>query len=154
MATYAQINPSTNQLVTDTNGNPIFINVDPAQVQVWQAQGNPKALAYLPVNITAQPTYTAGTQTVVQTGWQINTTNNDVEPVWQVVALTAAQQTAYTASQFYQQQITAVSDLNTLITTLNSSTWASMSAANQTTVIKRFAQILKALIQHANPNAS
>jgi hypothetical protein len=149
MATYAQINPNTNQLVTDANGNPVFLDIDPAFIAAAKAAGNPKGSAYLPVNMTAQPTTDPSTgqpidpskQAVVQNGWTVNTTNEDVEPVWQVVALTADQQTAYQQAQYAKAQL-VTSDLQTAV-----NNWATLTAAQKDAVLKRVTQIAIAVIR-------
>ena len=61
-----------------------------AEVSALQAAGNPKFTFLRVVNMTAQPAFDPTTQSVVQNGWTV--TASDVEPVWQVISLSTAQQ--------------------------------------------------------------
>lgn len=59
------------------------------EIRTFVAPFEAKDGRVLPVVMTAQPAFNAATHKVVQNGWSVN--QNDVTPVWQVVALSQAE---------------------------------------------------------------
>jgi hypothetical protein len=128
MASYARLSSDQTQVVG-------FADIDPAQYAAWVSNGNPKANSYRAVNLTAQPTFDPATQTVQQNGWLITAT--DVQPNWQVVTLSAADQTVYQNTQ---------NRLNLINTALNNlqnadNNWATLTAAQKDQVLRYLVKI-------------
>ena len=101
-----------------------------------------KTQFYRPVNTsTTQPTFNPATQAVVQNGWTITPT--DLEPVWQVVALTPAQITTNAAQAAWQTQLS--SGLVTAFTTYAATAVPSPAATNA--VILQLVKCVSAFLQ-------
>lgn len=128
MASYARLSPDQTQVVG-------FADIDPAQYAAWVANGNPKASSYRVVNLTAQPSFDPATQSVTQNGWTI--TANDVQPNWQVVTLSTADQTTYQNTQ------NRLSLINTASNNLQNAdaNWATLTAAQKDQVLRYLVKI-------------
>jgi hypothetical protein len=128
MAQYARLWPDQTQVVG-------FADIDPAQYAAWVSSGNPKAASYRVVNMTAQPTFDPATQAVQQNGWTITT--NDVQPNWQVVTLSSADQTAYQNTQ------NRLSLINTASNNLQNAdaNWATLTAGQKDQVLRYLVKI-------------
>jgi hypothetical protein len=128
MAQYARLSADQTQVVG-------FSDIDSAQYAAWVANGNPKADSYRVVNMTAQPAFDPATQAVQQNGWTI--TINDVQPNWQVVTLSSADQTTYQNTQ------NRLSLINTASTNLQNAdaNWATLTAAQKDQVLRYLVKI-------------
>jgi hypothetical protein len=116
-----------------------FNNIDPT---VYPNLAASKQGAYRIVNMIAQPGFNPATQQVVQNGWTI--TANDVQPVWVVQALTAAQLTALTAQTNYQAALA----LNIVAASTNAiNNWATLSAAAKDTILLDLVKVVRGLLQ-------
>jgi hypothetical protein len=99
-----------------------------------------KSQFYRIVNMIAQPGFNPLTQQVVQTGWTI--TGTDVQPVWLVQGLTAAQQTAIASQNTWTTQLSSGlgAAFNTYIAT------AVPTQAQTNAVVLQLVKCVKALL--------
>jgi UV DNA damage repair endonuclease len=128
MANYARLSPDQTQVIG-------FSDINPAQYDAWVSNGNPKADSYRVVNLTAQPAFDAATQAVQQNGWLITAT--DVQPNWQVVTLSATDQTTYQNTQ------NRLSLINTALNNLQNAdnNWGTLTLAQKDQVQRYLVKI-------------
>jgi hypothetical protein len=129
LANYAILDPTQTQIVA-------FETMDTASFAAFPAV---KAQFYRIVNMTVQPTFDPNTQAVIQNGWTI--TPVDVEPVWQIVALTAAQQQAVANQTDWNNTIA----LNLVAACTNAiNNWATLTATQKDTILLDLVKLSRA----------
>ena len=105
-----------------------------AVVSALQTAGNPKFSFLRVVNMIPQPAFDPTTQSVVQNGWTV--TASDVEPVWQVISLSTA-----------QQQWNNVVALNLVQACTNAiNNWGSLTPPQKDTVLLDLVKFAQALL--------
>jgi hypothetical protein len=132
LANYAILDPTQTQIVA-------FETMDTASFAAFPAV---KSQFYRIVNMTAQPAFDPNTQAVQQNGWTI--TASDVEPVWQIVTLTAAQQQVIAAQNEYAN-MTAGNVVTFLHNAINN--WSTLTAGQKDTVLQTLAKAVAAILR-------
>jgi hypothetical protein len=118
------------------------IAIDSTIVAAWVAAGNPKGARFRLINMIAQPAFDATTQVCTQNGWTITTV--DVQPVWQVVALSTTDQNAI-AGQTEFQNLVAGNLVAYLHNSINN--WATLTAAQKDTLLLRLTRAMVAIVR-------
>jgi len=119
------------------------ISIDSVLVASWQTAGNPKGTLYRVINMIAQPTFDPNTQAIIQNGWTI--TANDVEPVWQIITLTAAQQQVVSNATQWNNTV-AINLVAACTNAINN--WATLTAAQKDTVLLDLVKFVRAELQY------
>jgi len=131
LANYAILDPTLTTIVS-------FETMDTASFAAFPTV---KAQFYRIVNMTAQPVIDPATQYVSQNGWTIS--SSDVEPVWVILSLTAAQETAYIANQLWSS--TLATGLVTAFNAYIATSVPSQAATNA--VVLQLVKCVSALLQ-------
>lgn len=134
MAQYAYLNADH----TDVQQ---LADIDPAVYQTWVNNSNPKALAYLPVTMTAHPAFDPATQQVSQSGWTIGA--SDVRPIWAIQTLPSDQQNAIAA----QTELNAVIAGNIVTACDTYLNIANPTLAQSQAAVRKLVQFVKAFVK-------
>jgi hypothetical protein len=118
-----------------------FDEKDPA---VFATLASVKSGRYRIVNMAtpAQPAFDPATQQVIQNGWTIGST--DVEPVWQIVTLSAAQQQAISAQGEWNNTIA----LNIVTACQNYINLSSPTQAQTNAAVLQLVKLVKSLMKN------
>jgi hypothetical protein len=131
LALYAILDPTKTVIVA-------FETIDSAAFAAFPVI---KSQYYRITNMIAQPVFNPATQYVSQIGWTI--TGVDVQPIWQINALSAADQTSYTANQLWQTTLAT-----NLVTAFNAYAAVAVPSQAQTTaVVLQLVKCVRALLQ-------
>jgi len=134
---YAQLSSDLSEVLLAS------VAIDSALITSWQSAGNPKAALYRIINMVAQPAFDPNTQAVIQNGWTITT--DDVEPIWQIITLTAEQQQVVSNATQWNNTVA----LNLVAACTNAiNNWSALSAAQKDTVLLYLVKFVRAELQY------
>lgn len=134
MPTYALLDPTLTSVLGVRN------DIDPTLYAAWVASGNPKATRLRVVNMIAQPAFDPATQSIAQTGWTISP--SDVQPIWAIQVLSAAQQ-ALVVNQ--SNRLTLINNALTALSSADAN-WATLTALQKDTVLRHLLKVTVILL--------
>jgi hypothetical protein len=103
-------------------------------------ENNPQ-LILLPVNMTAKPSFTPATQTVIQSGWIIGSV--DVQPKWIVISQTSDQMVVSTAQRYYDSVTIGLVDSFTSAL----SSWGTQNSTTKDALLVNLIDSVNAILQ-------